>query len=382
MKIIQFLDDYLSLDNLNFSLFIDLPKIKQFNDRFTDISIKYDRQISTYSNNFDFNSNFGNLVNSKKVSDVYENAFIGSTIFLHNFYRSPIVEAYIKESTIRFLENIEDYLLLIPYFDETCYYYLNEIFNNALNLDTSNLKTVIHMHEIYSEHTLPIDKKMVNLNVVASIESYLEYQWKNLTIQEAFAPENLNFIEKIKASNKEKQREYLENWLLNHAHIIEEKFKTCLATCCKVQTLAKNQSISRYINLPKSRIKLASVLWHIDKNYVKYKNVERIRHIRNAIDHANIKYHIQGNWDQYFFKFTDLDFSMTQKIDGFILDYFKIVKFIFTFELICSFYSLRVENQGRQVGEILSKWFEENFPTLIKEIQESPELKREDLKGS
>ena len=102
-------------------------------------------------------------------------------------------------------------------------------------------------------------------------------------------------------------------------------------------------------------------------------------HVRNAIDHSNIKYNLNKNFDSSNFVFTDKKAVHIRTITQFIIDYFKIVKLIFTLDLLCKFYDLRLEHQGRLISEIFVDEFILNFPNMIEELNKLPELKRENF---
>ena len=139
MLLIEFLNDFFSDLNKTFSLGIDLKKILMFETHFADIKAKYEKYIEKYTQDFDFDSNFNLKFNSEKLKDNFIPALKGSFIFMYNFIRDPESENYIKESSIRLLQNFEEYLLFQPYFDESCYNFFNVLFEQAYENSPSKL---------------------------------------------------------------------------------------------------------------------------------------------------------------------------------------------------------------------------------------------------
>ena len=381
MKLIEFLNDFFSDLNKTFSLGIDQKKILMFDTHFADIKAKYEKYIEKYTQDFDFDSNFNLKFNSEKLIDNFIPAMIGTIVFMYNFMRNPESENYIKESTVILLQNFEEFLLFQPYFDESCYNFFNMLFEQVCENNPSKLGELINMHNIYFKDEFPINKKVEHLNIVTAVQEYYNNLWDKLTLKDAFDPVNYNFIQRLIKSDKEKQRKYFDDWFLKFAQIIENYYKICLFTCCRVNALSKNTLSNRYDNLSKSLIKFASVLWNISSKYYKFTEINRIRIMRNGIDHSNVEFYMDGEWETYQFCFIDQNDQVKRTVNEFIIDYFKLIKFVFTLDLVCKFFELKIEHPNKTLSEIFIEGFEKEFPKYLEELRKTPELKYEDFKN-
>lgn len=365
MKLIEFLNDFFSDNNEEFSLGIDPTKTKKLVIKFATI---YEKYIEKYNQDFNTNSKFDQNTNSA-IDNILSLA--------RNLLRYPRSESFTKESTKILLENIEEHLILQPYFDENCYVFFNKLFDHVFKKNPSKLREIINMHNNYFKDKFPIDKKIEQINIVTVVQEYYNILWEKLTIKEVFDPENFNFIEKLMKADKEEQRKYLDDWSLKFAQLSENYYKICLFTCGRVNALAKNTILSDYESLPKSPITFASVLKMISQEYNKFPNVDKIRIMRNAIDHGNVKFYMDGEWETYQICFNGQRIKVKRTINEFIIDYFKLIKFVFTLDLVCKFFELKIKYPNKLLSELLIEGFEKVLPIILKESRKTHFLKTE-----
>jgi len=364
MELIEFLNDYFDDNNEAFSIRIDPSKTKNLVKKYWT---KYEKSFENYHQ--DYNTNLKS--DQKPKTAIYN--ILSSAL---NSFLDPRSENLIKESLNILLEDIEEYFQLQPYFDNNCYVFFNTLFNQVFKKNPSKLLEIINMHNIYFKDEFPIDKKIEQINIVTEVQEDYSILWEKLTIKEVFDPENFNFIEKLTKAKKQEQRKYLDDWSLKFAQLAENYYKKCLFTCCRVNALAKNTILSKYDNLPKSSIKFASVLKAISQEYNKFLNVDKIRIMRNAIYHGNMKFYMDGEWETYQICFYDRKKKVKRTINEFINDYFKLIKFAFTLDLVCKIFELKIKYPNKSLSELLLEGLKIVLPISLEELRKLHFLKK------
>jgi len=324
---------------------VQLPKLKdfaEFDNIFSDSFKEYEPVLTKVKEEFNFESKFQNVNKDTPFQDVL-------FIFLEFFMNSLRVKEmrYFYLSLFKdFVNNYRDLFDRTPLIDKKLYTQMKRFIDKANEMDSEKTHQVIESYYTQHEQRLPL------FSIMNSILIFRE---------------KIDIDELIVSSNKMKYKEYMNNWILNFGQLIESHIKDILLFFVKLKKVFQNKGFSY---LDKRQINMGFLIHELDLN----DPVFSIGNYRNAIAHQDYNINFGPEIDDKKLTFKDRKLERSITIDEYIIRYYKLFFFIYTFEIVLNNYNSTHQQQLEDVLHSLVQLIERELPNLEEKLDQMPPI--------
>jgi len=343
--LINFINNYFD-DKKFFSLELNHKKLEKLDleTLFNEINSIQERYSKKYKNKF-----AKKLRLSKLILNIFRDLQKENLLDNENF------KALFNKAVLGFIDKFDELLTLHPFFDDSCFKVFEKSFSLIFQNDPSKLEDILDYYNQWKKR-IPIEGKFNILNIVTTIQDFYEYKWDSLTVQEAFDPNNYALYNKYKNAKRSKKLKFLDDWTLKLGQLVENYYKVNLIVLGKLIYYKDTENRKELDEVRKPPM-LGTVYKLINKNYKKYKDFNKLRVMRNAVDHGDIHFIYQTQTNEYKIEFNSKDKNeiFVCSVDNFIIDYYKLLKFNFTFDITCKIFEIKVKNPNTPYSEILKQ---------------------------
>lgn len=341
----DFINDYFN-DNKFFSLELNQEKLEKLDleNLFPEIYSIQKRHSEKYKSK---------LTNKSRLSKFI--LMIVRDLQKESLSNNLNMKASFNEAILRMIDKFDDFLILHPFFDDSCFQFFEKSFSLIFQNDRSKLEDILNDYNQW-KNKIPIERKFNILNIVTTIQDYYANKWESLTVQEAFDPNNYAWYDKYKKTKKSKKLKFLDDWTLKLGQLVENYYKINLVVLGKIIYNNDPKKYKKFDELHKPP-SIGTVYSFFDKDFKRYKNFNKLRVMRNAVDHGDVDFIYLTQSNEYEIKFTSKDKNedFTCSVENFIIDYYKLLKFNFTFDITCKIYEIKVKNPKTPYSDVLKQ---------------------------
>jgi len=369
LDIIDFIDCYFSDQNNDFDINTDEKTILQIiedNPFFSKFSQFIDERKKKFKK-------FNRLPTTLSIFDYVFEVFYESILIFIEFLRSLDDFTLIQDSLEHIRLKIDDFISSYGFIHTQLYKKISIHLENLITRYLGDLNQSLDYYFNLMNKSLPINSKFQTIMIIVEINTYIKAISDKIPIAELEFLSEIDLYQKLNRATKKKLEQYFYNWCLNLANLIEDNFKPCIFTLLIIRDLINNQSIP---DLTKFDLKEKSLGYIYNMFGIvedKYKNINLLLQYRNAISHTRFKFSFKQNWNESFIIFKDLNKPQFEKTnEQFIIDYFKLLKFVFTCNFSFMIFSFRCQNEGKPLLETIK---EELFPLINQSSEEMEKFK-------
>jgi hypothetical protein len=294
-----------------------------------------------------------------------------SGMFEHakNYKKIPIVKTYpsqfklfgdlIKDDkyiqhllkNLRFLAENEDYWIKKkPYFDYLLFSSINQPFNSLVKSTAQSL-TFFTEYLDFIEEKISVNEIISSLNFINEEKDKMDEVRLKKPISELMKLQNWIFFEKVKKSSKSQFKMYFNDWTLKNSQIIEYTVKAIFKFFLQLDLLirgVKEENVKKLLN---DNNTLGRMIQYFDPDS-KLKNIARLRIYRNAVFHPGVEFIYNQRENTRILVFEDDYGKIEVDIEGFILDFKKLMVFIATINYLVANTLFKAENNGQNAFQV------------------------------
>lgn len=374
MDLIEFIDWYFSEENEDFDLVNNdalilqileenpfFSKLSQFIEKKPHIVKKFNR-IPTTLSIFDYLIEF-----------IYE-----VILFIVEFLGTLKDFTLIQESFEHIELKKDEFITSYGYIHEELYKKLSSHLENLISSHLIDLDGTLSCYFNIMDNSLSIDSKFQTIMILVEINTFVKTISDKIPITELESLKEIDLVQKLNLSNKNRLWEYFHSWCLNLSNLIEDNYKSCIFTLLAIRDLINNHHTSRlaFFNVEKKTLWEVYKTFNVDDN--DYENIKYLRHYRNAISHGQFSFVFNERWDKSYINFKDRNFQFRKTCEQFIIDYLKILKFIFTCNFLFLVFCFRCKNKGKPLSEMIKT----ELQPLIERSSSEMDIFRKDIKKS